>query len=92
MGRPEEDIANLDEEHSREDLTQGFSATCNPGPLREPRSSNPHMSHLPSSHDQPRCYYAAEMHLSSSDATLNEKSPLGNQSKEGRQGNGKETE
>ena len=37
MATMEVEIANLDEEHSREDLTQGFSATCNPGPLREPR-------------------------------------------------------
>jgi hypothetical protein len=58
--REEEEIAILDAEHSRGDLTQGFSATCNPGPLCEPRPSNPHMSDFPSSPTGTPCYRAAE--------------------------------
>jgi hypothetical protein len=47
----EDAIAGRDAEHSREDLTQEYSATCNPGPLRETRPSNRYMSELPSPHD-----------------------------------------
>jgi hypothetical protein len=93
-----EEIANLDEEHSREDLTQGFSATCNPGPLCEPPSSSPNMSELPS-HNRPPpppppppCCDAFGTHLPSNAVNSDYTSSRDGRSKEGLQGNGKGTE
>lgn len=82
----EGEIANLDEEHSSEDLTQGFSATCNPGPLCEPRPSNPYMSEPRSSHSPPPGYDGAESRLASNPASSNGTSSQDSQSKEAVQG------
>lgn len=88
----EEELVNLDEERSREDLTQGFSATCNPGPLCEPRPSNPYMSEQPSSPTRAPCYDVAGTQSPYNAVNSKDTNSRDKRSREALQGSGKETE
>lgn len=82
----EGEIANLDEEHSSEDLTQDFSATCNPGPLCEPRPWNPYMSEPPSSDGPPPGHDGAQLCLASDPASSDDTTAQDSQWNEALQG------
>jgi hypothetical protein len=88
----EGEIANLDEEHSSKDLTQDFSATCNPGPLCEPRPWNPYMSEPPSSNDPPPGYDGAQLCLASDPASSDDTTAQDSQWKEALQDRQQEAE